>query len=71
MRFYGNMTQAEIGDRLGISQMHVSRLLDAALTRLRDRLSGGTAPPRKPRPRRRIARAAPAGEPATSEPGAS
>jgi RNA polymerase sigma-B factor len=67
MRFYGNMTQAEIGDRLGISQMHVSRLLDAALTQLRDRLTGGTAPPRKPSPRRRIAGAVPPGEPATSE----
>src|SRR5215472_1352311 len=50
MRFYGNMTQAEIGGRLGISQMHVSRLLDAALTRLRDRLTDGTA---RPRARRR------------------
>ena len=36
MRFYGNMTQAEIGERLGISQMHVSRLLDVALTSLRE-----------------------------------
>jgi RNA polymerase sigma-B factor len=35
MRFYGNMTQAEIGDRLGISQMHVSRLLAGALGYLR------------------------------------
>src|SRR5215469_11760213 len=35
MRFYGNMTQAEIGDRLGISQMHVSRLLAGALSYLR------------------------------------
>jgi RNA polymerase sigma-B factor len=55
LRFYGNMTQAEIGQRLGISQMHVSRLLDAALTRLRDCLTGGTARPRTPRPRRRAA----------------
>ena len=38
MRFYGNMTQAEIGERLGISQMHVSRLLARALRYLRDRL---------------------------------
>src|SRR5215469_2505144 len=45
MRFYGNMTQAEIGGRLGISQMHVSRLLDSALTRLRERLTDGTARP--------------------------
>jgi RNA polymerase sigma-B factor len=38
MRFYGNMTQTEIGERLGISQMHVSRLLARALGYLRDRL---------------------------------
>jgi RNA polymerase sigma-B factor len=38
MRFYGNMTQAEIGERLGIAQMHVSRLLARALRYLRDRL---------------------------------
>jgi RNA polymerase sigma-B factor len=53
MRFYGNMTQAEIGERLGISQMHVSRLLDAALTQLREHLTGETLRPRRPRPRRR------------------
>jgi RNA polymerase sigma-B factor len=40
MRFYGNMTQAEIGDRLGISQMHVSRLLASALAYLRGRVLG-------------------------------
>lgn len=39
MRFYGNMTQAEIGMRLGISQMHVSRLLAEALTYLRECLT--------------------------------
>jgi RNA polymerase sigma-B factor len=38
MRFYGNLTQAEIGSRLGISQMHVSRLLTRALNHLRSRL---------------------------------
>jgi RNA polymerase sigma-B factor len=36
MRFYGNMTQAEIGARLGISQMHVSRLMAQSLAYLRD-----------------------------------
>jgi RNA polymerase sigma-B factor len=40
MRFYGNMTQAEIGERLGISQMHVSRLLAGALGYLRERVLG-------------------------------
>ncbi len=38
MRFYGNMTQAEIGKHLGISQMHVSRLLSESLGYLRERL---------------------------------
>jgi RNA polymerase sigma-B factor len=38
MRFYGDMTQAEIGRALGISQMHVSRLLAHALSFLRDRI---------------------------------
>ena len=40
LRFYGNLTQTEIGDRLGISQMHVSRLLNRALAHLRDQLTG-------------------------------
>jgi RNA polymerase sigma-B factor len=39
LRFYGNFTQEEIAQRLGISQMHVSRLLARALNQLRDRLS--------------------------------
>jgi len=38
LRFYGNLTQTEIGDRLGISQMHVSRLLTRALRHLKSRL---------------------------------
>lgn len=46
MRFYGNMTQTQIGQELGISQMHVSRLLTHALTYLQDRILGhGGAPP--------------------------
>jgi RNA polymerase sigma-B factor len=36
LRFYRGMTQSEIADRLGISQMHVSRLLNRTLTRLRE-----------------------------------
>jgi RNA polymerase sigma-B factor len=39
MRFYGNLTQSEIGDRLGISQMHVSRLLSRSLSYLRIQLA--------------------------------
>jgi RNA polymerase sigma-B factor len=39
MRFYGNMTQSQIADRLGLSQMHVSRLLSHALGHLRERIT--------------------------------
>jgi RNA polymerase sigma-B factor len=35
LRCYGNQTRSEIGAQLGISQLHVSRLLAAALTKLR------------------------------------
>jgi RNA polymerase sigma-B factor len=35
LRFFGNMTQSQIADDLGISQMHVSRLLARTLTQLR------------------------------------
>jgi RNA polymerase sigma-B factor len=35
LRFFGNLTQAQIAAELGISQMQVSRLLSAALARLR------------------------------------
>jgi len=36
MRFVGEMTQSQIADRIGVSQMHVSRMLTRSLTRLRD-----------------------------------
>ncbi|HZA20164.1 MAG TPA: RNA polymerase sigma factor SigF [Actinomycetota bacterium] len=39
LRFYRGMTQSEIADRLGISQMHVSRLLNRTLIRLREALA--------------------------------
>ncbi len=45
LRFYGDMTQAEIGVQLGISQMHVSRLLAHALGHLRERLLGALVRP--------------------------
>ena len=38
LRFYGNHTQEEVAARLGLSQMHVSRLQARALARLRDLL---------------------------------
>jgi RNA polymerase sigma-B factor len=38
LRFFRNMTQSEIAEEVGISQMHVSRLLARTLTQLRERL---------------------------------
>ena len=35
MRFVDNLTQEQIADRLGVSQMQVSRLLTAILAKLR------------------------------------
>ncbi|MFJ3791653.1 RNA polymerase sigma factor SigF [Kitasatospora sp. NPDC090091] len=39
MRFGEDLTQSQIGDRLGLSQMHVSRLLSRTLKKLRAGLS--------------------------------
>jgi RNA polymerase sigma-B factor len=44
LRFYGNMTQAEIGEQIGLSQMHVSRLIAQALSHLRTRMLGSEQP---------------------------
>jgi RNA polymerase sigma-B factor len=38
MRFYGNLTQSQIAAEMGISQMHVSRLITKALASLRTQL---------------------------------
>jgi RNA polymerase sigma-B factor len=50
LRFYDGLTQSEIAARVGISQMHVSRLLRKALMTMRGRLeeersTGGTEDP--------------------------
>ncbi|MGQ0777634.1 MAG: SigB/SigF/SigG family RNA polymerase sigma factor [Pseudonocardiales bacterium] len=39
LRFFGNMTQTQIAEQIGISQMHVSRLLTHTLATLRARLA--------------------------------
>ena len=58
MDFGGDMTQAQIGERLRISQMHVSRLRTHALGHLRARLLGQEprlvqGPARRQHPERR------------------
>jgi RNA polymerase sigma-B factor len=35
LRFYGNQTQSQIAAQIGVSQMHISRLIAGALTKLR------------------------------------
>jgi RNA polymerase sigma-B factor len=43
LRFFEGLSQAEIAGRMGISQMHVSRLLRASLEDLRERLERAEA----------------------------
>ena len=44
LRFYDDMTQAQIGTVIGISQMHVSRLLKQTLARLQAGVTATAAP---------------------------
>jgi len=39
LRFFRGMTQSQIATEIGVSQMHVSRLLSQILAQLRERLS--------------------------------
>jgi RNA polymerase sigma-B factor len=41
MRFFDNLSQSQIATELGISQMHVSRILNKVLTHLREGLISG------------------------------
>jgi RNA polymerase sigma-B factor len=45
MRFFGNMTQSQIAAETGISQMHVSRLLERSLRVLREALQADEGDP--------------------------
>jgi RNA polymerase sigma-B factor len=42
LRFFRNMTQSQIAEEIGVSQMHVSRLLTRTLDQLRDSLDDGS-----------------------------
>ncbi|MDX3585446.1 SigB/SigF/SigG family RNA polymerase sigma factor [Streptomyces europaeiscabiei] len=44
MRFFEDMTQNRIADRLGISQMHVSRLINRSCARVREEALGPDTP---------------------------
>ena len=45
LRFFKNMTQSQIAEEIGVSQMHVSRLLTRTLEQLRTSLEARTARP--------------------------
>jgi len=39
LRFFEDLTQAQIGERVGLSQMHVSRILSRVLVQLREQIN--------------------------------
>ncbi|MGA5302600.1 SigB/SigF/SigG family RNA polymerase sigma factor [Nucisporomicrobium flavum] len=41
LRFFGNLTQSEIAQKIGVSQMHISRLIARSLAKLRTELTAG------------------------------
>ena len=49
LRFEEDLTQSEIGQRVGVSQMHVSRLIRQSIARLRDEADAARLTPRDPR----------------------
>jgi DNA-directed RNA polymerase specialized sigma24 family protein len=49
LRFDEDLTQSEIGERIGVSQMHISRIIRQAITQLRDAASPHPDAPRASR----------------------
>ena len=47
MRFYLGLTQSEIAERVGISQMHVSRLIRQSIDQVREQLDSGELEPER------------------------
>jgi RNA polymerase sigma-B factor len=48
LRFHAGLMQREIGERVGCSQMHVSRLIRGALRKLAEAADGEARPPEEP-----------------------
>jgi RNA polymerase sigma-B factor len=54
LRFFENMTQSQIAEQIGVSQMHVSRILSRAIAGIRQRMEDAeAASPTLPISRRR------------------
>ena len=49
MRFWGEMVQSQIAHHMGISQMHVSRLIRRSLLKMRDAIEASVEMPRRDR----------------------
>jgi RNA polymerase sigma-B factor len=47
LRFFEGLTQSEIAERVGVSQMHVSRLIRDSLDRMRRELEAGERPAKR------------------------
>ncbi len=48
LRFYLGLTQAEIAEEIGVSQVHVSRILRSTLARLGEQLQDTVDPDEEP-----------------------
>ena len=53
LRFYEDLTQLEIAQRIGVSQMHVSRLIRRALEKIREEIAAEEPKPGQRAGRRR------------------
>jgi RNA polymerase sigma-B factor len=47
LRFFEGLTQSQIAQQIGISQMHVSRLIRRSLEKIRDEIASEQEPPRR------------------------
>jgi RNA polymerase sigma-B factor len=53
LRFFEGLTQSQIAQQVGISQMHVSRLIRRALEKIREEIASDETPPGRAADRRR------------------
>jgi RNA polymerase sigma-B factor len=53
LRFFEGLTQSQIAQQVGISQMHVSRLIRRALEKIREEIASEDEIPRRAADRRR------------------